>query len=158
MTDLVLPGITLVIGLPIALWLTSRRRLERRIVLRFRRAGMETVALMWPVLQGHPARLLPGPAATAPVVVRASGRGNGRTCTADATAARAERAPASVVPSQLDPSSPAQLAVVGAGAADPVNAEHRGLAPTTLKPAGGVVAATAARPATLTAIAQLDAS
>lgn len=96
MTDLALPGITLVIGLPIALWLTSPGKRARRAARRWRRAVDETVMLVRPVLAGRPARLLagllPGPTATV-VVVRAPSRGNSRTCTADATAARAGRAP-----------------------------------------------------------------
>lgn len=93
MIDLVLPGITLAIGLPIAMWLTSPRRARRG----WQYASAEVV----PVLAGHPARLLPGPASTAGVV-RGPGLPSGRSSASENSARRDGRAAAATdAPSQL---------------------------------------------------------
>ncbi|HJP80571.1 MAG TPA: hypothetical protein VJ914_40240 [Pseudonocardiaceae bacterium] len=74
--------------------------------------------LMAPVLQGHPARLLPGPQ----VVVRAPATlERGRACVPDGCGCGSR--PAAGTPSQLA-TLPGRLAVVGAGVG-------RGPAPTT---------------------------
>lgn len=131
MKDLVLPAITLVIGLPIAMWASSPRRAARRAADRWQRAAEETFVLMWPVLQGHPARLLPGPASV-DVRVPAALEG-GRVCVSGAGVRWVDTSEAHTpgTPGQL--ATPlGQLLVVGAGDRDD--------APTTPEQARGVAA------------------